>query len=55
MQNKKYILSAEAANKKLRRMAFQVAEQNYNAKRRSFLLATSADKMYFLFCMIPRI
>ena len=33
MQNKKYILSAEAANKKLRRMAFQVAEQNYNAKQ----------------------
>ena len=33
MQNKKYILSAEVANKKLRRMALQVAEQNYNAKQ----------------------
>jgi pyrimidine operon attenuation protein/uracil phosphoribosyltransferase len=33
MENKKYILSAEAANKKLRRMALQVVEQNYNAKQ----------------------
>ena len=33
MQNKKYILSAEAANKKLRRMALEVAEQNYTAKQ----------------------
>lgn len=31
MENKKYILSAEAANKKLHRMALQVVEQNYNA------------------------
>ena len=30
MKNKKYILSAEVANKKLRRMALQVVEQNYN-------------------------
>lgn len=30
MNNKKYILSAEVANKKLRRMALQVVEQNYN-------------------------
>ena len=30
MNNKKYILSAEVANKKLRRMALQVMEQNYN-------------------------
>ncbi len=33
MQNKKYILSAEVANKKLRRMALEVAEQNYTAKQ----------------------
>lgn len=33
MENKKYILSAEAANKKLRRMALQVVEQNYNAEQ----------------------
>lgn len=33
MQNKKYILSAEVADKKLRRMALQVAEQNYSAKQ----------------------
>jgi pyrimidine operon attenuation protein/uracil phosphoribosyltransferase len=32
MSNKKYILSAAAANKKLERMAFEVAEQNYNEK-----------------------
>lgn len=31
MENKKYILNAEVANKKLRRMALQVVEQNYNA------------------------
>lgn len=31
MNNKKYILSAEVADKKLRRMALQVAEQNYDA------------------------
>ena len=31
MNNKKYILSAEIADKKLRRMALQVAEQNYDA------------------------
>lgn len=30
MESKKYILSAEVANKKLRRMALQVAEQNYD-------------------------
>ena len=33
MQNKKYILPAEVADKKLRRMALQVAEQNYNTKQ----------------------
>lgn len=33
MANKKYILSAEVANKKLHRMALQVLEQNYNAKQ----------------------
>ncbi len=33
MNNKKYILSAEVANKKLRRMALEVAEQNYTAKQ----------------------
>lgn len=33
MQNKKYILSAEVADKKLRRMALQVAEQNHSAKQ----------------------
>ena len=33
MQNKKYILSAEVANKKLRRMALEVVEQNYTAKQ----------------------
>ena len=33
MKNKKYILSAEVANKKLRRMALQVVEQNYNEKQ----------------------
>ena len=33
MQNKNYILSAEVADKKLRRMALEVAEQNYNAKQ----------------------
>jgi pyrimidine operon attenuation protein/uracil phosphoribosyltransferase len=33
MQNKKYILSEEVANKKLRRMALQVVEQNYDAKQ----------------------
>ena len=33
MKDKKYILSAEVADKKLRRMALQVAEQNYNAKQ----------------------
>lgn len=31
MQDKKYILDARVANKKLRRMALQVVEQNYNA------------------------
>lgn len=31
MNDKKYILSAEVADKKLRRMALQVAEQNYDA------------------------
>ena len=30
MNNKKQILTAEVANKKLRRMALQVVEQNYN-------------------------
>lgn len=33
MPNKKYILSAEVAAKKLRRMALQVTEQNYDAKQ----------------------
>jgi len=33
MGNKKYILSAEVADKKLRRMALQVVEQNYDAKQ----------------------
>jgi len=33
MDNKKNILSAEVADKKLRRMALQVAEQNYDAKQ----------------------
>lgn len=33
MKDKKYILSAEVADKKLRRMALQVAEQNYSAKQ----------------------
>ena len=33
MQNKKYILSAQVANKKLRRMALEVMEQNYEAKQ----------------------
>ena len=33
MENKKYILSADVANKKLRRMALQVVEQNYNANQ----------------------
>lgn len=33
MEKKKYILSAEVANKKLRRMALQVVEQNYNAEQ----------------------
>lgn len=33
MQDKKYILSAEVADKKLRRMALQVVEQNYNASQ----------------------
>lgn len=32
MPNKKYILSRESANKKLHRMALQVAEQNYHEK-----------------------
>ena len=31
MDSKKYILSAEVADKKLRRMALEVAEQNYDA------------------------
>lgn len=31
MQDKKYILDARVADKKLRRMALQVVEQNYNA------------------------
>ena len=31
MENNKQILTAEVANKKLRRMALQVVEQNYNA------------------------
>jgi len=33
MPNKRYILSEEVANKKLRRMALQVVEQNYDAKQ----------------------
>ncbi len=33
MKNKKQILTAEVANKKLRRMALQVVEENYNAKQ----------------------
>lgn len=33
MQDKKYILSAEVADKKLRRMALQVVEQNYNCSQ----------------------
>ena len=33
MKEKKYILSAEVADKKLRRMALQVAEQNHGAKQ----------------------
>ena len=33
MKDKKYILSAEVANKKLRRMALEVMEQNYEAKQ----------------------
>jgi pyrimidine operon attenuation protein/uracil phosphoribosyltransferase len=33
MENKKQILSAEVADKKLRRMALQVAEQNYSARQ----------------------
>lgn len=33
MENKKYILSAEVANRKLHRMALQVLEQNYTAKQ----------------------
>ncbi|HQY12864.1 MAG: phosphoribosyltransferase [Ferruginibacter sp.] len=33
MKDKKYILSAEVADKKLRRMALQVVEQNYDAKQ----------------------
>ncbi|HQW83980.1 MAG TPA: phosphoribosyltransferase family protein [Ferruginibacter sp.] len=33
MQEKKYILNAEVADKKLRRMALQVVEQNYNASQ----------------------
>ncbi|MBL0183647.1 MAG: phosphoribosyltransferase [Chitinophagaceae bacterium] len=33
MDNKKYILSAQVADKKLRRMALQVVEQNYDAKQ----------------------
>lgn len=31
MENKKYILSAEVADKKLHRMALEVVEQNHNA------------------------
>ena len=31
MEHKKQIMTAEVANRKLRRMALQVAEQNYNA------------------------
>ena len=33
MNNKKQILTAEVANKKLRRMALQVVEQNYTGKQ----------------------
>ncbi|HMI79493.1 MAG TPA: phosphoribosyltransferase family protein [Ferruginibacter sp.] len=33
MPNKRYILSEEVANKKLRRMALEVVEQNYDAKQ----------------------
>lgn len=33
MENKKYILSAEVADKKLRRMALEVIEQNYGAEQ----------------------
>lgn len=33
MEGKKYILSAGVADKKLRRMALQVAEQNYDAEQ----------------------
>jgi len=33
MPNKRYILSEEVANKKLRRMALEVVEQNYEAKQ----------------------
>src|SRR5688572_8993707 len=33
MKNKKQILTAEVANKKLRRMALQVVEQNYTEKQ----------------------
>lgn len=33
MKDKKYILSAEVADKKLRRMALQVVEQNYDAEQ----------------------
>ncbi len=33
MSNKRYILSEEIANKKLRRMALQVIEQNYDAEQ----------------------
>ncbi|HMK03605.1 MAG TPA: phosphoribosyltransferase family protein [Ferruginibacter sp.] len=33
MPNKRYILSEEVANKKLRRMALQVVEQNYDAEQ----------------------
>ena len=31
MEKRKQILTAEVANRKLRRMALQVVEQNYNA------------------------
>jgi pyrimidine operon attenuation protein / uracil phosphoribosyltransferase len=33
MSNRNYILSAQVADKKLRRMALQVMEQNYDAKQ----------------------
>ena len=33
MENKKQILTSEVANKKLRRMALEVMEQNYDAKQ----------------------